>query len=67
MDKVWDFFFRNSLDDAEVLKQELVTVQKMMDEVSLQKEEEIQNLKQEITDMNKMAHEREQADRKSVV
>jgi early endosome antigen 1 len=42
---------RNSIDDAAVLKQELVSVQKMMDKLSLEKDKEIDDLNKRLLEM----------------
>lgn len=46
-------FYRNSVDDAEVLRQELVTVQKLMNQLSLEKEKEIEALNNKLNDVQK--------------
>jgi early endosome antigen 1 len=43
---------RNSIDDAAVLKQELVSVQKMMDKLSLEKDKEIDDLNMRLLEMD---------------
>lgn len=44
---------RNSIDDAAVLKQELVSVQKMMDKLSQEKEKQIEQLNGKIQILEK--------------
>lgn len=41
-------FCRESLDDAAVLRQELVQVQRVMDELTLEKEKELDELEAEL-------------------
>lgn len=45
------YFCRNSVDDAEVLRQELVTVQRLMNQLSLEKEKEIEALNNKLNEV----------------
>ncbi|ODN05636.1 Early endosome antigen 1 [Orchesella cincta] len=46
---------RNSIDDAEVLRQELVSVQRMMNELALEKEREIETLTNRLNELQSTA------------
>lgn len=56
-------FSRNSVDDTEVLKLELVNIQKTMDQLRSEKENENESLKKEIVDLNNIIQEKERASR----